>query len=266
MSILEKIVATKQAEVAERKALYPMLLLERSVYFDAPAVSLKEYVLRADKSGIIAEFKRRSPSHGAINEYASIEKVSIGYMQAGASALSVLTDKIYFGSQHHDLETARNYNFCPILRKEFIIDEYQIIEARAQGADAILLIAAILSKHQINAFTRMAHALGMEVLLEVHEKEELQQMNTEVDLIGVNNRNLKTLETNCAHSIELLRYIPEGMVKVSESGIDSPETAWKLKKAGFEGLLIGEQFMRSAAPEKACADFVKQLNVLAHGD
>lgn len=264
MNILKEIVAHKRAEVAERKTLCPILLLERSVYFEAPVVSLKQYVLRNDKSGIIAEFKRRAPSAGVINEYASVEKVSIGYMQAGASALSILTDKQYFGSRSEDLETARKYNFCPILRKEFIIDEYQIIEARAQGADAILLIAEILSKQQIAAFTRKAHDLGMEVLLEVYEREALQQIEVLPDLIGVNNRNLETFKTDTAHSIALLPYIPEAVVKVSESGIHSPEQAWELRKAGFEGLLIGAQFMRSASPEKACADFVKQLNRLVH--
>lgn len=264
MNILEQIVATKRVEVAERKALYPTKLLERSLCFAAPVVSLKDYVMRPDKSGIIAEIKRRSPSKGIINNYISVEQTSIGYMQAGASALSVLTDNQYFGGANEDLQTARKYNYCPILRKDFIIDEYQIVEARSLGADAILLIAAILTPGEVTQLANFAWSLQMEILLEVHTKSEIEAMNTDIDLIGINNRNLGTFQTSVNHSQELIALLPKEMIKISESGIDTPETAVMLRKQGFDGFLIGEQFMRHSRPEQACASFIKQFQSLLH--
>ena len=170
MNILEKIVVQKRIEVAEQKALIPTALLEKSIYFKSPTVSLKSYLLREDKSGIIAEFKRKSPSKGDINKYAKVDEVTLGYMQSGASALSVLTDEQFFGGSDNDLKKARKLNYCPILRKDFIIDEYQIIEARSIGADAILLIASVLSKEEIIRFSNLAKKLSLEVLLEVHNE------------------------------------------------------------------------------------------------
>ena len=263
MNILDQIIEFKRKEVAERKSLYPVKLLEQSIYFPSPTVSLKKYLLRDDKSGIIAEIKRKSPSKGVINAHVSIERISIGYMQAGASALSILTDKQFFGGSNEDLTIARKFNFCPILRKEFVIDEYQITEAKSIGADAILLIAAVLSPQEIIGFTNFAHSLGLEVLMEVHDETELKNnLNAGVDLIGVNNRNLKTFELSIETSIRLAPMIPDSVIKVSESGIESPEAIVDLKKHGFKGFLIGQTFMQSSRPDKAAMEFVKELRRL----
>ena len=260
MDILQEIVAHKKNEVAENKDLYPVKLLEQSIYFSGSPVSLKKYLRREDKSGIIAEIKRKSPSKGDINPHVSVERTSIGYMQGGASGLSVLTDKKYFGGSSDDLKVARSYNFCPILRKDFMIDEYQVIEAKSLGADVILLIAAVLSKEEIEKLGALAQSLGMEVLLEVHNAEELNRSITDkVDLVGVNNRNLKTFVTDVKTSYELADLIPDEFLKVSESGISDPETIKDLKKHGFEGFLIGETFMKSGRPERAAKEFIKQL-------
>jgi indole-3-glycerol phosphate synthase len=259
MNILEEIIASKYKEVAERKELYPVKLLEKSIYFETKPVSLKHYLLRPDKSGIIAEFKRKSPSKGMINKYASVEQVTIGYMQAGASALSVLTDENYFGGCNADLTTARKFNFCPILRKDFVVDEYQIIEAKSIGADAILLIAASLTKQQIIDLSAVAKSLSLEVLLELHDEEELDKIAGNIDCVGVNNRNLKTFKVDIEQSKRLAAQIPNTYVKVAESGIDSVETIKDFKQHGFKGFLMGEFFMKTADPGKACAEFVKQL-------
>ncbi len=263
MYILDEIVAAKRKEVAERKELYPIRLLERSPYFESPAVSLRKYVTRPDKSGIIAEIKRQSPSKGTINAHISIERVSIGYMQAGASALSVLTDKPFFGGSNDDLTLARKFNFCPILRKDFIVDEYQIVEAKSIGADAILLIAASLSPAQVRSFSDEAHRLGMEVLLEVHAKEEwLHNDKAPVDLLGVNNRDLKTFRVDVNISKEMAQVLPTEMVWVSESGLDSPHVVADLAKHGFQGFLIGQRFMEMPQPEKAARAFIHDLKRL----
>ena len=260
MDILSDIVASKQKEVASSKELYPVKLLENSIYFEGKPVSLKRYLQREDKSGVIAEIKRKSPSKGMINAHVSVERTSIGYMQAGASGLSVFTDKYYFGGSHEDLKVARSFNFCPILRKDFIIDEYQVIEAKSLGADVILLIASILDKSEINHLGGLAQSLGMEVLLEVHSEDELHRsISDKVNLIGVNNRNLKTFETDVKTSYDLANKIPSEFVKVSESGISNPATILELKKHGYEGFLIGETFMKSGRPERAAKEFIKQL-------
>lgn len=260
MNILDQIIDHKRREVEDRKGLYPVKLLEQSIYFQTPPVSMKKYILRDDKTGIIAEFKRRSPSKGIINAHASVERTSIGYMQAGASALSILTDKQFFGGSNEDLTVARKFNFCPIIRKDFTIDEYQVIEAKSIGADAILLIAAVLEPKRAQALTTFAHSFGLEVLLEVHDEEELKK-NLEVgaDLIGVNNRNLKTFEVSIDVSKRLAPLIPDTVVKVSESGISSPDTILELKKFGYRGFLMGENFMKHSYPEKAAMEFVEEL-------
>jgi indole-3-glycerol phosphate synthase len=261
MNILDQIVAHKRKEVEEQKSLFPVKLLEQRIYFQSPTVSLRKYILREDKSGIIAEIKRKSPSKGVINPYVSIERTSIGYMQAGASALSVLTDKQFFGGSHEDLTIARKFNYCPILRKDFILDEYQIIEAKSIGADAILLIAAMLEPEQIQCFTRVAKSLGLEVLLEVHDENEVKQnMNAQVDLIGVNNRDLKTFEVSLDTSKKLASVIPDSVVKVSESGIDTPAAIRALQQFGYRGFLLGQTFMQHSRPEKACKEFIQELN------
>lgn len=263
MNILEQIVADKQKEVQERKELYPVKLLEQSLYFEGNPVSLKKYIQREDKVGIIAEIKRKSPSKGVINPKVSIEKTSIGYMQAGASGLSVLTDNKYFGGQSEDLSEARKYNFCPILRKDFILEEYQIIEAKSIGADVILLIAAILTPEKVKSLAAFAHTLGLEVLLEVHSEEELQRIICpEIDLLGVNNRNLDTFETTVETSRRLAPMIPNDFVKVSESGINDPQVVAELMDHGYEGFLIGEYFMQHGRPAVACGAFIKHIKTL----
>jgi len=263
MNILDKIIKYKKTELAEKKALFPVKRLEKSIYFPTPAVSLSEYILRKDKSGIIAEIKRKSPSKGMINEYVDIEKISIGYMQAGASALSILTDEHFFGGSSEYLTTARKYNYCPILRKDFIFDEYQIIEAKSIGADAILLIASILSPQKTKQLASFAVQLGLEVLLEVHTNKEAQQYPNEfTKLLGVNNRNLDDFSVNIQTSIDLAKIIPPEFVKVSESGINDPKHIIQLKEHGFEGFLMGEYFMQSANPHLKCASFIKSLKKL----
>ena len=260
MNILEEIIAYKKKDVNERKELYPVKLLEKSIHFRAPTISLKKYLLREDKYGIIAEIKRKSPSKGIINKYVSVERTSIGYMQAGASALSILTDEKYFGGSNDDLTIARKFNFCPILRKEFIVDEYQVLETRSIGADAILLIAAALKPQQIKTLSTQARALGLEVLMEVHNEAELEKnIHEKVDIIGVNNRDLKTFITDIETSVSLSEKIPTGYIKISESGIHDPDDILYLKRYGFHGFLMGELFMKHGRPEKACADFIARL-------
>ena len=260
MNTLEKIILHKKKEVAERKALYPTPLLERSVNFNSQTVSLSKYLTREDKNGIIAEIKRHSPSKGYLNKYVNVERTSIGYMQAGASALSVLTDGEFFKGSSEDLKTTRKFNFCPILRKDFIIDEYQIVESKSIGADAILLIAAVLTERQIEKFTKLAQYFGMEILLEIHDEKELEKVNGLVNIIGVNNRNLKTLKIDIKTSFELAELIPSKYLKVSESGIENVDTIQKLKEAGYKGFLIGSHFMKHPRPELACKDLIETLN------
>jgi indole-3-glycerol phosphate synthase len=223
---------------------------------------MKAYLQRPDKVGIIAEIKRASPSRGMIHEHVDIEELSVGYMQAGASALSILSDKKFFQGSSKDVEIARKFNYCPILRKDFIISEYQIIEAKSIGADCILLIAAVLTKQECAQFAAFAKKLGMEVLLEVHNKEELlSHVNPHVDLVGVNNRNLHDFKTDIRTSILLAEHIPSDFVKVSESGLSDAASILKLKSLGYEGFLIGGYFMTHAHPEEACARLVKEIKL-----
>jgi indole-3-glycerol phosphate synthase len=262
-NILDKILAVKKQEVERRKELFPAKLLEESIYFPSPTVSMKKYLLRSDKSGIIAEIKRKSPSKGVINPNVSVERISIGYMQAGASGLSILTDSEFFGGKNEDLTTARNFNFCPILRKDFIIDEYQIIEAKSIGADVILLIAAALPPKRLKGLAQFAKSLGLEVLMEVHNEEELlNNIHPELDIVGVNNRDLKRFVTDINISKELVAKIPEDYVKISESGISDPAVMLELKECGFEGFLIGEQFMKESRPEVGAKHFIERFHFL----
>ena len=259
-NILQQIVAHKREEVAARKARYPLALLEESPYFAAPCVSLRHYLTRPDLSGIIAEIKRRSPSQGDIHPYVDVERVSIGYMQAGASALSILTDEQFFGGKDADLTLARRLNYCPILRKDFTIDPYQLTEARSIGADAILLIAAVLDPAEVRDLTAEAHRLGLEVLLEVHDRAELEaNLDSGADLIGVNNRNLKDFSVDIQTALDLAPLIPEGVVKVAESGLRDPAQVQRLRAAGYQGFLMGQHFMETSEPHKACARFIADL-------
>jgi indole-3-glycerol phosphate synthase len=260
MNILDQIIAHKRKEVEESKVLWPIRILEKSIFFERPTKSLRKELLRSDKPGIIAEIKRQSPSKGVINQNVSIEQTSSGYVQAGASALSVLTDSKFFGGSNEDLSLARKFSSCPILRKDFVIDEYQILEAKSIGADAILLIAAVLTPAEIMGFTAKAHTLGLEVLMEVHnDREILNNREANIDLIGVNNRDLKTFEVNIETSKRLSSLIPDVTVKVSESGIDDPRVIIELRKFGFKGFLIGQTFMQQTKPEKACQEFMDEL-------
>lgn len=263
MNILEEIIAFKHKEVQQKKELIPVKLLEQSIYYETPSVSMKKYIQRNDKSGIIAEIKRKSPSKGMINEFVDIEQTSIGYMQAGASAISVLTDANYFGGKNEDLTIARKFNFCPILRKDFMVDEYQIIEAKSIGADTILLIAAGLSPEKCKQLGAFAHTLGLETLMEIHNTAEFDtHYNEHIDIVGVNNRNLSTFEVSIDVSMEAAKVLPENIVKISESGISNPETIVQLKQHGFTGFLIGETFMKTGNPHQACYEFIKDIQQL----
>ncbi|WP_256003001.1 indole-3-glycerol phosphate synthase TrpC [Pedobacter deserti] len=260
MNILDRIVLRKQAEVQEAKQSVSRAQLEASVYFNRSPHSFKDYLLAADRTGIIAEFKRRSPSKGVINDQASVVEVTQAYASAGASALSVLTDRDFFGGSPQDLLRARENNDIPILRKDFMIDEYQLLEAKAWGADIVLLIAAILSPLQITKLSSFAKQLGLNVLLEVHNQEELDRSLCEdLDAIGVNNRNLADFTVNIQTSFGLAERIPANFMKVSESAISDPETIALLKSAGFNGFLIGENFMKTRDPGAAMRSFVSQV-------
>lgn len=262
MNILDTIKQYKIKHVERQKALYPIQLLEQSIFFESPCVSFSGYVADPNRSGIIAEFKRKSPSKGDINKNANPKDVTIGYIQAGAAALSVLTDEHFFGAKKEDLPTARRFNFCPILRKEFIVDEYQIIEAKSQGADAILLIAKMISVQEIENFTALAHQLGMEVLLETHtEAEVLSHSESKADAFGINNRNLTTFEVSVENSIRLSEILPKTKLKIAESGIDSIDTIKQLKANGFEGFLIGEYFMKHNDPGVSCKELIRSLSL-----
>lgn len=237
-----------------------MRILEKGIFFERTTHSLKKELLRKDQAGIIAEIKRQSPSKGVINPNVSVEQTSVGYVQAGASALSILTDTKFFGGSNDDLTLARKLNACPILRKDFVVDEYQIVEAKSIGADVILLIAAALAPVDIKKFITVAHSLGLEVLLEVHNEQEfLTNQEANIDLVGVNNRDLKTFNVSIETSRRLSSLIPDAMVKISESGIDDPLTILELSRFGFKGFLMGQAFMAQSVPEKACQTFVDQL-------
>jgi len=259
VSILDKIIASKTIEVAARKLSMPISTLERAPAFSRKCLSIKQSLLKSE-SGIISEFKRKSPSLGWIHEDADVVDVTAGYSDAGASGISILTDSEYFGGTLLDLMAARPFITCPVLRKDFIIDEYQIYEAKAIGADVILLIAAVLTVTDTLKFAHKAHELGLEVLLEVHNAEEIGHANDFVDMIGVNNRNLKNFEQSIQTSFDLAALIPDKFVKVSESGISKVETVKELRKAGYHGFLMGENFMKEENPAEALKQFIRKLN------
>jgi indole-3-glycerol phosphate synthase len=257
-NILDSIIAHKRTEVAAKKAALPVQVLEKSSFFFRPALSLKAALRDPASTGIIAEFKRRSPSKGVINDKASVAAVTRAYTAGGAACLSVLTDQQFFGGNEGDLCIARA-NEIPILRKEFIIDEYQIVEAKAIGADVILLIAACLSPVEVRRLAVFANGLGLEVLLEIHGEDELGHICDETGIVGVNNRDLKTFTVDIEKSIGLVGRIPAGKLLVAESGISKVETIRKMKEAGFRGFLIGENFMKEEDPGAAFREFVKCL-------
>lgn len=259
MNILDKIIDYKRSEVEQLKSATPAAVLEKSPLFARETLSLRKFLTDPARTGIIAEFKRQSPSKGVINDRVDVVEVTRGYAQQGASCLSVLTDGHFFGGSSEDLQRAR-VNAIPILRKDFMIDEYQIIEAKAMGADVILLIAACLAPATVRSLARFAGSLGLEVLLEIHNEEELGHICEETELVGVNNRDLKTFTVDVERSIRLSRQIPAGKILIAESGISQVETILHLKKAGFRGFLIGENFMKEKDPAAAFGTFVQELN------
>ncbi len=256
-NILDKIIQHKKQENEQKKKLISISQLEKSAHFNRFTHSFSDYIKH--KSGIIAEHKRRSPSLGWIRKDLDLTGICTAYTQAGASAISVLTDINFFGGSTHDLETIRKHIPVPILRKDFVIDAYQVTEAKAIGADAILLIAACLTKDEIKELAMIANAADMEVLLEIHTAKELDKLNDYIQVVGVNNRNLDSFEVAISNSIELAEFIPDSFVKISESGISKPETILELKKYGYQGFLIGESFMRQEDPGLACKNLIKQI-------
>jgi indole-3-glycerol phosphate synthase len=261
MNILDKIIVDKKKEVILKKSLIPVSQLENSVLFNSKTSSLSKN-LRNNAIGIIAEHKRRSPSKAVINQNHSVDFVVQSYQNAGASGISVLTDGKYFGGSLDDLLLAKASTSIPLLRKEFIIDEYQILEAKAFGADSILLIAAVLTRQEIKNLSEFAHSLALEVLLEVHNEVELQKsIMPSLNMIGVNNRNLKTFEVSLDYSKQLASLIPDEFVKISESGISESNSILELQKYGYQGFLIGETFMKTDNPEKALNNFIQQVKL-----
>jgi indole-3-glycerol phosphate synthase len=263
MNILDTIIEYKREEVRRKKIDVSIPDLERGTFFERETLSLKGFLLNKEKTGIIAEFKRKSPSKGIINDKADVVAVTKGYADNGASCLSVLTDEHFFGGSNADVIKAR-VNIIPILRKEFIIDEYQIIEAKSIGADVILLIAACLTPAEVKRLAAFAKNLGLEVLLELHDEEELEHICDETEIVGINNRNLKTFVVDIERSLRMAERIPAEKIKVAESGISSPENIILFKENGFNGFLIGENFMKEADPTIAFARFVNQLKQKQH--
>lgn len=257
--ILDQIISRKAQEVAERKSKITIEQLQKSGYFSKTNNSLKTSLLNPASSGIIAEFKRKSPSKGVINANVSPAEVTKGYVKAGAACLSVLTDIDFFGGSDADFLEARKANpNIPMLRKDFIIDEYQVYESKALGADVILLIAANLTPSEVFNLAKLVKSLGMETLLEIHDEEELNMSICQyIDIVGVNNRNLKNFsEQNVNASIELANKIPAQFIKISESCISKPETIDQLKGYGYKGFLIGETFMKTENPGESLKDFI----------
>ena len=261
MTILEKIVAFKKQEVAKIKAEVPVKKLVESPSFKRTPLSLKTSLTEVGSTGIIAEFKRQSPSKGIINDKSTITDVTTGYLEANVAAQSILTDTSFFGGTMADLMEARTINTTkPILRKDFVVDGFQIVEAKAIGADVILLIAACLTAEELKNFGQLATDLGLDVLYEVHTQEDLDKINNlDGKIIGINNRNLKTFEVDLEHSIALANQIPDSCVKVSESGISNPRIVTGLKEYGFQGFLIGENFMKTENPGLSCQEFISQI-------
>lgn len=260
MNLLDTIVQSKKQEIAYLKTHFSNRFFEEQPLFNSATRSLKKSIENSVTGGIIAEFKRQSPSKGVIHAHADVEAITTGYTAGLVAGISVLTDAPFFGAQPNDFAVARANNPIPLLRKDFILDEIQLWESKAMGADAILLIARILSGEALERLTAEAHQLGLEVLLELHQEEELEKINPElVDMVGINNRNLNSFEVALHHSIALGKKIPENCLKIAESGIDAEETLRYLQQHGFHGFLIGEQFMKQENPGEYCQQFIHNL-------
>jgi len=259
MNILDKIVAQKKIEIEQAKKTISIKQLEQTEFFKRSIFSITSKIVQENATGIIAEFKRKSPSKGIINDTSKVLDVVKQYENAGVSACSILTDELFFGGNKQDVISVRNEITVPILRKDFMIDEYQFIEAKNWGADVILLIASILTPQQVKSFTDLAKSLHLEVLLELHGENELNHVYHKVDMVGVNNRNLKTFEVDIEQSIRMANKLGNDFVKIAESGISNISTLKHFKQNGFQGFLIGENFMKTDHPGKACKDFIAQL-------
>lgn len=259
--ILDEIIAHKRIEIAAQEQNVPISFLEDLLEKnnDMAKVHSMKASLAASATGIIAEFKRRSPSKDWINRDADAKVIPASYQQAGASALSILTDEHFFGGGLRDIRAARPTVSLPILRKDFIISRYQLLQAKAAQADAVLLIAAALSKEECSTLACEAHKLGLEVLLEMHHEDELDYVNEYVDMAGINNRNLGTFHTDVENSFRMAEKLPADILKVSESGISNPQTVKLLRQEGFRGFLIGETFMKTANPGNTLSTFIKEL-------
>lgn len=260
MNILETICNNKRLEVARQKEAASFSYLKKILNsHEREVISFKQSLINSD-TGIIAEFKKKSPSKGWIHENADIISVTKGYENSGASAISCLTDEPFFGGSFNDFRRVREtVNTIPLLRKDFIIDEYQIYQSKIMGADVILLIAACLSPDESYRFTNIAHDLGMEVLLEIHNEKELEYIQPNIDVVGINNRNLKTFITDIQRTIELSHKIPTKVVKISESGLSDPATVAELRKEGFKGFLMGETFMKANSPANTLKNFIQKI-------
>ena len=265
--ILHKIIANKRLEVEAQKKILPFQALSELVENMQRKPRSMRIFLMESPFGIIAEFKRKSPSKGWLHPEAEVAEVVPAYEKGGASACSVLTDKDFFGGTLEDLQTARSLVNLPLLRKDFMVDPYQLFQARLAGADAILLIASCLKPEECLSLAETAHSLGLEVLLEIHNETELAHLNPHIDMLGVNNRNLGTFHTDINNSFRLMEQMQEQIARtggiapllIAESGISEPETVLQLREAGFRGFLIGETFMKTEHPGKTLATFIKAL-------
>lgn len=257
--MLFEIVENRRKKIAREKEIASMRSLVKSPYFGSECVSLKNALVQKSQSGIIAEFKRKSPSEGVLNPNAEVQETTKNYVNAGASALSILTEFDYFQGRSEDLTKARKANSCPILRKDFILDEYQIIQTKSLGADVVLLIAACLEKQELKNLYELAKSIGLEVLFEIHQEKELEKLPDNDLLIGVNNRNLNTMEVRLKTSIDLAEKLSKDFVLVSESGIRSAEDIQLLKAVGFSGFLMGTHFMKTPNPPETLQKLIANL-------
>ncbi len=260
MTILDKIMLQKKQEVATAQQKVTIAELKKSKYYSRNIFSLKENLLAPGSSGIIAEFKRRSPSKGWINENAVVEEVTAGYVKAGVAGISVLTDELFFGGSQVDILKARE-NKIPILRKDFIAEPYQVYETKALGADVILLIAACLTATEVKHLSLLAKEIGLEVLLELHDETETTLICESIDMVGINNRNLKTFEVDIDRALRLAKSLPKEQIKIAESGIEKAEEILQFKNAGYKGFLMGESFMKAYDPAMACDALIKKIRM-----
>jgi indole-3-glycerol phosphate synthase len=260
MNILDTIIARKKIEVTERKRDKSISELENEPFFKNKTLSFRDFLLREDKTGIVAEFKRKSPSKGILNDISTVTEVTTAYAKYGASGISVLTDEEFFGGSLNDLLES-TINEVPLLRKDFIIDEYQVIESKAFGADVILLIAACLGKGEVKTLAALAKKIGLNVLLEIHNDQELAHICNDIDVVGVNNRDLKTFNVDINRSIELGKQVGGNIIQISESGIDDISSIELLREHGFKGFLIGEKFMKEKNPGLAFQNFAGKLKI-----